>query len=90
MRNWRMAKMCSDCPFAKSGAGAHLRRSLGRRRWLQILNDLKRDKHFLCHKTTEETGDGSKRHCAGSIDWQLKHNGRPSQMARICERIYGK
>jgi hypothetical protein len=85
---WRMPSMCDSCPFARTGAGAHLRRTL--RRWRAILADMKRDKHFLCHKTTDETGEGSNLHCAGSIIWQMKHNGRPSQCARIAERLYGE
>lgn len=88
-RKWRMKEQCADCPFAKSGPGLHLRKTLARGRWREILQDLRQDKHFLCHKTTDETGDGSNMHCAGSIEWQMEHNGQPSQMARICERIYG-
>lgn len=79
--------MCADCPFASAGPGLYLRKTLRRGRWREILTSLRMDHHFLCHKTTEETGDGSKLHCAGSIDWQIKHCGQPSQLARIMERI---
>ena len=78
--------MCSDCPFAKNGAGLHLRKSLERGRWLEILSSLKNQEHFLCHKTTIETGDGSKLVCAGAIEWQDKR-GISAQYVRICERL---
>ena len=84
---WRTEKMCDDCPFAKSGAGLHLRKTLGRGRWREILDSLRSDSHFVCHKTTTETGNGTNLDCAGSIEWQMKHNGQPSQFARIMERV---
>jgi len=86
MKPWRMTKKCIDCPFANSGAGLHLRKSLERGRWLEILSGLQRQDHFLCHKTTDETGDGTKRVCQGSIEWQDKHN-VSAQYVRICERL---
>ena len=88
MKKWRTAKMCSDCPFAKSGPGAHLRRMLRPSRWREILRDLKMDKYFLCHQTTEETGNGTNLECAGAIAWQEKYNRQPSQHARIMEWMY--
>lgn len=86
MKPWRMAAKCADCPFASSGAGLHLRKSLGVGRWRSILFDLKHNQHFLCHKTTDETGDGSKLVCVGSIDWQNKHH-VSANYVRICERL---
>jgi len=83
---WRMEKMCEDCPFAKNGKGARLRRSLRPGRWRSILAGLRREETFTCHKTTDETGDGSNRVCAGAIEWQDKH-GTSSQYVRICERL---
>jgi len=83
---WRTAKKCADCPFASSGAGLHLRRTLRRDRWREILASLRRGESFHCHKTTDETGDGSNLVCAGSLDWQDSH-GVSSQMARIAERL---
>ena len=84
---WRTEKMCEDCPFAKSGAGLQLRLTLRPGRWGEILRALRNDGHFLCHKTTDDTGNGANLHCAGSIEWQLKKNGYPSQLARIMQRI---
>jgi hypothetical protein len=82
-----MEVKCSDCPFASSGPGLHLRKSLARGRWREILLSLRMDGHFHCHKTTHETGDGSELLCAGSLEWQEKHIGQPGQLARVMERI---
>jgi hypothetical protein len=89
---WRVEKMCDNCPFAKRGAGLHLRRSLARGRWREILLSLRMDGHFHCHKTTEfgdegETLPGKGLLCAGSLAWQEKHLGYPGQLARIMERL---
>lgn len=86
MSDWRMTKPCDNCPFNDSGAGLHLRKSLNRSRWAEIKRGLLRGEHFMCHKTTNETGDGSNRVCAGSITFQDKH-GTSSQYVRICERM---
>ena len=86
VRSWRMDRLCADCPFAKSGAGLHLRNSLRRSRWIEILFGLRNQEHFFCHKTTEEVGNGSNLVCAGAIEWQNKHH-VSSQYVRICERL---
>lgn len=83
---WRVKTPCADCPFNKSGDGLHLRKSLAKGRWQEIISGLKRDGHFTCHKTTHETGNGSNLICAGALDWQAEH-GYSSQYARICERL---
>lgn len=85
-RHWRMEKSCADCPFNKSGPGLRLRKSLSKGRWRAILRDLRQQKHFTCHKTTDETGDGSNLVCAGAIAWQEKQ-GVSSQYVRIAERL---
>lgn len=84
---WRVESKCADCPFASSGAGLHLRRTLRPGRWREILNGLRRDGHFHCHKTTDETGNGTKLLCAGSLEWQEKHVGSVGQLARIMQRM---
>jgi len=81
-----MPTICADCPFADNGPGLHLRKSLECGRWLEILSGLRSQQHFLCHKTTEETGNGSRLVCAGAITWQNKHK-VSSQYVRICERL---
>jgi hypothetical protein len=83
---YRMPAPCANCPFNRTGAGAALRRSLRRGRWAEILRALRSDGHFMCHKTTRETGTGAELICAGSIEWQDKR-GLPSQYRRICERL---
>jgi len=83
---WRVDKMCADCPFQSKGPGLHLRKSLQRDRWLEILSGLRIQGHFICHKTTDETGNGSDLVCAGAIEWQNKHK-LSSQYVRICERL---
>lgn len=84
---WRMEAMCSDCPFAKSGAGLRLRKSLRPGRWLEILRSLRADQSFPCHKTTDETGDGSNLACAGGLEWQHER-GLSSNFERVMERIW--
>ncbi len=87
-----MESMCDNCPFAKSGDGLKLRKSLGPGRWASILAELRAGLHFHCHKTTgEEDEEGNPDTskslvCAGSIAWQEKHN-CVSQLARIVERL---
>lgn len=86
MRAWRMAAKCADCPFQVAGKGRALRRSLRPGRWREILACLRRDDHFICHKTTRDTGNGKQLVCAGSIEWQ-DARGLSSQYRRVCERI---
>lgn len=86
MSTWRMAAKCADCPFQKAGKGLALRRSLRPGRWREILAGLRRDEHFICHKTTRDTGNGKNLVCAGSIEWQ-EERGLSSQYQRVCERI---
>ncbi len=83
---WRMPEMCADCPFADRGPGRELRRYLRPGRWRQILKDLRNDRHFVCHKTTAETGDGTNLLCAGAIAWQEKR-GLSSQWRRVAQRL---
>lgn len=85
-KDWRMVAQCADCPFAEDGPGRYLRTTLGTRRWKEITTGLKRDSHFFCHKTTAETGDGSNKVCAGSLEWSEAH-GVSQNYVRVCERI---
>lgn len=86
MSAWRMQAMCDNCPFADSGPGLHLRRSLAPGRWREITSGLRRDLSFNCHKTTPETGDGSNLMCAGSIEWMEKRS-LSTNLQRVMERI---
>ncbi len=85
-KKWKMPAKCDNCPFSDSEAGLHLRRSLGVERWEEITNALLHYEHFLCHKTTEECGDGSKLVCGGSIEWQAAH-GIVANYIQIRERL---
>ena len=89
MKPYRMETPCVDCPFNDDGPGRHLRDSLARGRWEEILDSLRCDQHFTCHKTSDETGDNSNLICAGSIAWQDENDYPPSQYLRICERLTG-
>jgi len=84
---WKLESMCDNCPFATSGEGLHLRRSLGKGRWKEILDSLHHS-CFPCHKTSTETGNGRNIVCAGSYEYQVKHNLWPQYrqiMERLCE-----
>lgn len=84
---WRMPEPCVDCPFNRTGPGAHLRRSLHPTRWRGILTMLKKgDSYFPCHKTSDETGDGSNLECAGAIAWQAAR-GLTSNFTRVMRRL---
>lgn len=83
---WRMPSPCENCPFNKSGKGLHLRKSLRVGRWREILLGLRMGEYFTCHKTSDETGDGSNLVCAGSLDWNNKR-GLSSNFQRVMERL---
>jgi len=85
-KGWRMLKPCADCPFNPEGAGAHLRRSLHPGRMRDIKRGLRAGEFFLCHKTTDECGDGSNLVCAGALAYQ-ETVGVTSQYVQICERL---
>lgn len=70
---------CASCPFGRGPESVrHLR---GDR-----LQDIVQAGGFTCHKTTEETGDGSERECAGFMIYKMANDG-PTQMMRIATRI---
>ena len=86
MARWKMATMCANCPFAAEGPGLRLRNSLAKRRWAGILRALRSDLHFICHHTSDATGDGTNLVCAGALEWQQKR-GLASNYQRVCERL---
>jgi len=85
MSEWKMTAPCIDCPFSDSEAGKHLAKSL-ERRMASIKRDLSNDQYFLCHKTTEETGNGTNLVCAGALEWQ-EARGLSSNYVRACKRL---
>jgi len=89
---WRTKKRCHDCPFNDHGEGLALRKSLARGRWKQIVDNLRSEGHFPCHNTVEYDDEGEAIRksgvlCSGAIEWQVKNNGQPGQLARIMERL---
>ena len=83
---WRMLKPCADCPFNRTGPGARLARSLRPGRMQGIKEDLLNGAIFNCHKTTDETGNGTNLFCAGALRFQNRH-GVVSQHQQVCERL---
>lgn len=69
--------MCANCPFAPSGPGAELRRSLRPGRFEEIAQAVWAGVPFWCHKTVEDDGwddegddytpAGTERHCGGAL-----------------------
>src|SRR5258707_5153100 len=81
-----MATKCEMCPFARTGPGAHLRRTLRAGRFESILHDLCEGYYFTCHKTTRQTGNGSNLVCAGAIEWQDR-KGFSCAYVRLCQNF---
>lgn len=88
MFNWKVDTMCSNCPFMEEGDGRVLRDSLGKGRWDGILFGLLHGGHFNCHKTTNETGNGTELYCAGALAFQVEHEIDTPYM-RICRSFEG-
>lgn len=83
---WKMPAPCGDCPFSDSEAGKHLAASLHPGRIPEIKAGLAKDGHFICHKTTDETGDGRMLVCAGALQYQHDNN-LSCQLERVMERL---
>jgi hypothetical protein len=88
---WRMPAECDNCPFSKSGPGAHLRRSLAPGRFAEIKQGLLNGAYFNCHKTVEYDDEGEGipgvgLMCAGAIAFQ-EHAGTVSNYQRVAERL---
>lgn len=62
--------MCSNCPFARQGPGAHLRSTLSRPARREIVNALADSGNFHCHSEidydSEDVEAGTGRQCAGA------------------------
>jgi hypothetical protein len=83
-KDWRMMAPCAQCPFVNKKVANSLRPG----RLSAIKDDLRKDGHFLCHKTVKSSGgDGTNRQCAGAIQWQETRKLYPNQNARICLRL---
>lgn len=79
---WRMKEACENCPFIEGPMRVSLRRLP------EIERDLLAGKHFLCHKTTRETGNKTNLVCAGALDFQHQH-GVISGYEQLCTSMDG-
>lgn len=70
-----------------AGKGKHLWDSLADGRREDILGDLSNGKHFICHKTTTDTGDDTNLVCAGSLEWQKENGYLESFYVRMCRAL---
>lgn len=77
-----LKKPCKDCPFIK---GSSTNRSLVEGRLEGIVNDIRSDMSFTCHKTLG-LPKSDQQHCAGAMVF-LEREDRPNQMMRIAERL---
>lgn len=73
---------CIDCPFIK---GSRTNVSLRKGRIEGIIDDLRKDMSFICHKTIDKP-QREQQHCAGALIF-LEREDRPNQMMRIAERL---
>lgn len=79
---FRMTKPCKDCPF-RVGSSTHA--TLVEGRIEGIVEDLRNNHSFTCHKTLEKPSM-EQEHCAGALIF-LEREDRPNQIMRIAERI---
>lgn len=73
---------CKDCPFVK---GSSTNITLAEGRIEGIIQDLRNDMSFICHKTLGKP-QPEQQHCGGAMIFLEKEN-RPNQMMRIAERV---
>lgn len=73
---------CKDCPFIK---GSSTNGTLADGRIESIIDDIRKDASFTCHKTLEQPKH-EQQHCAGAVIF-LEKEGRANQMMRIAERL---
>lgn len=60
-------------------------KSLSKGRLEGIINDIRNDMSFTCHKTLDLQSQ-QQQHCAGAMVF-LEREGRPNQIMRIAERM---
>ena len=77
-----MTKPCKDCPFR---LGSSTNTTLAEGRIEGIVDDLRNEYTFTCHKTLDKP-KMEQEHCAGALIF-LEREDRPNQMMRIAERI---
>lgn len=73
---------CKDCPFIK---GSSTNKSLNPGRIDSIVEELRSDLAFTCHKTLDMPRS-TQQHCGGALIF-LEREERPNQLMRIAERV---
>lgn len=79
---FNMTKPCKDCPFI---VGSSTNTTLAEGRLDEIVEDIRNDMSFTCHKTLDKPSS-EQEHCAGALIF-LERENRPNQMMRIAERF---
>jgi hypothetical protein len=79
---FNMTKPCKDCPFR---VGSSTNMTLAEGRIEEIVDDLRRDMSFTCHKTLDMP-NMEQEHCAGALIF-LEKEDNPNQIMRFAERI---
>lgn len=79
---FELKKPCKDCPFIK---GSRTNVTLPESRKEEIINAIRDDMTFTCHKTLDLPKQ-DQQHCGGAMIF-LERENRPNQMMRIAERI---
>lgn len=77
-----LKKPCKDCPFIN---GSSTNVTLAEGRLKGIVEDIRNDMSFICHKTINKQCR-EQQHCACAMIF-LERENRPNQMMRIAERI---
>lgn len=94
----REEAMCDNCPFAPSGPGLALRKSLRPGRFNAIAQAVFQGIPFWCHKTTDwdaeenEDGDeytlvGRERECGGSVAFRRRAQEARAEREALVERL---
>lgn len=73
---------CKDCPFIK---GSSTNTTLREGRIDGIVEDIRNDLSFTCHKTLDKA-DQDQQHCAGALIF-LEKEDNPNQLMRVAERL---
>lgn len=76
-----MKTPCKDCPFL---VGSSTNQTLREGRLEEIVDGIRSDGTFQCHKTLEENIEDQ--HCAGALVF-IEREGTPNNMVRVAERL---
>lgn len=79
---FNLKEPCKDYPFV---LGSNTNTTLAKGRLEGIIEDIRNDLSFTCHKTLD-LPSRSQQHCAGAMIF-LEKEERPNQIMRIAERV---